>query len=157
MKLLSIDPGTEQSALVKLCDGAVVAADILSNDAILEELRGSFVGADHLVLEEIASYGMPVGREVFATCVWTGRFIGAWEEAWNGASWSMLPRRDVKLTLCGSMKAKDSNIRAALLDRYGGKAATKKGGPLYGIRSHCWSALALAVTYQEQQKHREVA
>jgi hypothetical protein len=56
----------------------------------------------------------------------------------------------VKLALCGSLKAKDANIRKALIDRYGGPACVKKGGQLAGIKSHLWAALALAVTYQEQ-------
>ncbi len=96
--------------------------------------------------------GMAVGREVFATVFWSGRFAQAWSEHHgNGGTWSMLPRRAVKLALCSSMKAKDTNIRQALLDRYGGAASAKKGGPLYGLKSHMWSALAIAETYKMQQ------
>jgi hypothetical protein len=68
----------------------------------------------------------------------------------------MLPRKDVKLHLCGSPRAKDANIRQALLDRYGGKekaiGSKHQRGPLYGIRSHLWAALAVAVTYQETKR-----
>lgn len=63
-------------------------------------------------------------------------------------------RRDIKLHLCNSVRAKDANIRQALIDRYGGKEKAigkkKSPGPLYGIKSHMWAALALAVTYHDQ-------
>ena len=53
------------------------------------------------------------------------------------------------MALCKNNRAKDKNIRQALIDRFGpGKAAigTKKApGPLYGLKSHLWSALAVAV------------
>lgn len=150
MTVYALDPGTEQSALVVLDGARVVSASIQGNRGLLEALRDDY-DTGTLVVEQIASYGMAVGREVFETCVWSGRFIEAWEGRGLFYSWNMLPRRDVKLHLCGSMKAKDANIRAALLDRYGGKAATKKGGPLYGVTSHCWAALALGVTYSDQQ------
>jgi len=55
----------------------------------------------------------------------------------------------VKLHLCGSARAKDTNIRQALIDRYGGSAAIGKKaapGPLYGVSKDVWSALAVAVT-----------
>ena len=58
----------------------------------------------------------------------------------------------MKLALCGSARATDANLRAALLDRYGGSGraiGTRKApGPLYGVKSHAWAALALAVTVQ---------
>ena len=89
---------------------------------------------------------MPVGREVFDTVFWSGRFAQAW-----GASFALLPRREVKLHLCHSAKATDATIRQALLDQFGGKEraiGTKKTpGPLYGIHKDLWSCLALAVTY----------
>jgi hypothetical protein len=129
-RLYALDPGTAQSAMVWLTDDGRVSGQILANDQLLFELseHARIGGPAHLVIEEIQSFGMPVGREVFETVFWAGRFA----EAWRGGAfhtWSLLSRRDVKLTLCGNARAKDPNIRQALIDRYGGKACTKKGGP----------------------------
>jgi hypothetical protein len=64
---------------------------------------------------------------------------------------TLMVRRDVKMHICGQMKAKDSNIRAALIDRFGGKerAIGRKAspGPLFGITADRWAALALAITW----------
>lgn len=157
MMLYAIDPGTEQSAVVTVF-GDGISGRMWDNHELVGEMRRGMLGG-HVVIEEIASYGMPVGREVFQTCIWIGRFIQVWQVCeWETGvphTWSLLPRKDVKLALCGSPRAKDANIRQALIDRYGGKAKAvgtkKQPGPLYGIRSHCWAALALAVTYQEKQ------
>lgn len=149
--LYALDPGTEQSALVTLFAGAV-SGKIYPNADLLTALRQPGMLGGHLVIEEIASYGMPVGREVFQTVFWSGRFAEAWSRD-AARTWSLLPRRDVKLTLCGQARAKDPHIRQALIDRYGGSACARKGGVLAGIKSHLWAALALAVAFQ--QLHRE--
>jgi hypothetical protein len=102
----------------------------------------------------VASYGMAVGATVFETCVWSGRFIERWL---SGRAYRPQPdriyRKEVKMHLCGSMRAKDANVRQALIDRYGGKEAAigKKAnpGPLYGMSGDCWSALAVAITAAE--------
>ncbi len=156
--LLGIDPGTTQSAWL-LLDGMSKPVDfgITDNAALLAVIAGA--SADTLAIEMVASYGMPVGREVFETCVWSGRFIQRWADRYgnrNAApvvdrSVNLVYRRDVKLHLCGSSKAKDANIRQALIDLYGpGKDAAigrkASPGPLYGISSHVWAALAVAVT-----------
>lgn len=155
----AIDPGTEQSALLVLEGDVVRAAEILPNEQILRHLRPVSRDAvlwprgpgDVLAVEMIASYGMAIGRETFETCLWIGRFI----ERWGGAH-EKVYRKDVKMHLCHSMRAKDANIRQALLDRFGpGKKAavgTKTApGPLYGVRTHLWAALAVAVTFQDQR------
>ncbi|CCH04029.1 hypothetical protein NH44784_000371 [Achromobacter xylosoxidans NH44784-1996] len=106
-------------------------------------------GATTLAVEMIASYGMPVGREVFETCVWIGRFVQAW-----GGAVEMVYRKDVKMHLCGTAKAKDGNVRQAILDLYprtGGGATPQVGtkgrpGPLYGVSTHAWAALGVAIT-----------
>jgi hypothetical protein len=155
MTVLAIDPGSEQSAWV-LWNGATVRSHGKArNEELLGMLYEGMVAftADALVIEEIASYGMPVGREVFQTVRWTGRFEQeAIDEGWTRIEF--MPRKDAKLHLCGSMKAKDSNIRQALIDRFGGKekAIGKKAtqGPLYGLKADEWAALALAVTWFDQ-------
>ena len=158
-RILAIDPGSEQSAWLVLFDGQPKAQrfGIWPNAALLEWLRngfpfgtteGQFGAPDVVVIEKIESYGMAVGREVFDTVHWSGRFT----EAARPTPVVQLPRRAVKLAICGDTRAKDANIRQALLDRFGGPAAkgTKAApGPLYGISRDVWSALAIAVTYAE--------
>jgi hypothetical protein len=119
----------------------------ITNDQML--IRIDHSPTDKMVVEMIASYGMPVGQEVFDTCVWIGRFI----EACPGPH-QLISRKDVKLHLCGTHRAKDTNVYHALLDLYGGGRAvavgTKKApGPLYGFKADCWSALAVAITAAE--------
>ena len=75
--ILSIDPGPEQSAYVLLDDNyRIIKFDICKNDLMFSNIQ-YMAGYDTVVIEMIASYGMPVGAEVFETCVWIGRFIQA--------------------------------------------------------------------------------
>jgi len=151
MRILAIDPGSEQSAWV-VYDADVkniVAFDIEPNLNMIEFAKANIYCADILAIEMIASYGMAVGKSVFETCVWIGRFVQA-----GGGNWEYVYRKDEKICLCGSMKAKDANIRQAIIDRFGGeeKAIGKKKtpGPLYGIKADVWAALAVAITYAEK-------
>lgn len=82
-----------------------------------------FAEYDLLAIEMVASYGMPVGKEVFDTCVWIGRFVQ--ENDKIGKNYYYIYRKDEKMNICNSMKAKDSNIRQALIDRFG-EVGTKK-------------------------------
>ncbi len=157
--IFAIDPGTEQSGFVTYTEGVVDNSGVLPNAEILSWIAGRGHPALHeeVAIEMVASYGMPVGKEVFETCVWIGRFQQA----------SAMPervrlvyRRDVKLHLCGTAKAKDGNIRQALLDLYprtGGGAVPQIGvkakpGPLFGISTHAWAALGVAVTVAAQMR-----
>ena len=71
----------------------------------------------------IASYGMAVGKDVFETCIWIGRFTEL--ARLQNIEVEYIYRKDEKINLCNSMKAKDSNIRQALIDRFG-EVGTKK-------------------------------
>ena len=103
----------------------------------------------HPAVDLTVDHGMAVGAEVFDTVWWAGQFA----EAVHRVPVVMLPRRALKLALSGDSRAKDANIRAALIDRFGGSAAVGRKaepGPLYGISRDVWSALAIAVTYTLQ-------
>jgi len=146
--ILAIDPGTTESGWC-LFDGGVLDSGVTHNEDMLSLLMDP--QPDTVAIEYIESYGMAVGKEVFATCVWVGRFIQAWREPDEVL---LVPRRTVKMHLCQSPRAKDANIRASLIDKFGpGKEAAigKKSnpGPLYGVKSHVWAALAVAVTVHE--------
>lgn len=150
MSFLAMDPGNEESALIELDDELRPVWSMKANNIVIREriyrARLRDLPASHLAIEMIASYGMPVGREVFETCLWIGRFVEAWCSAYT-----LVYRREVKSFMCGNSKAKDSNIRQAVLDRYGGKNAAignkKTPGPLYGLTGDLWQALAVGVTW----------
>jgi len=144
MRVLAIDPGTTTSALVIWDNSRKRIEQFGKHDNVefLELLRTKQLSADHCAMEMIASYGMAVGAEVFETCVWIGKFL----EAWNRES-TMIYRRNVKLHICGSPRAKDANIRAALIDLVGPQGTKRDPGPTFGISGDVWSALAVAITY----------
>ena len=154
--ILAIDPGTTKSAWV-LFDpdtSIVVGSGIDPNERVVKAFRNYLQDGYQIVIEMVACYGMAVGKEVFETCVWIGRFM----EAFGGAD--LLYRQEVKLHLCHSARAKDANIRQALLDMFpatgGGSipqiGTKKQPGPLYGVKADIWSALAVAITYNAKQR-----
>ena len=125
---------------------------IVPNAQLLDLIRLFHGFGDAVVIEQVASYGMPVGAEVFETVYWSGRFA----EVAYPVPVHRLTRKAIVTHLCGSVRAKDSNVRQALIDRFGGKekAIGRKGseGPLYGIHADLWSALAVAVTFADSQE-----
>ena len=137
-QILAIDPGPTQSAYV-VYDEYPDAFGIVPNEEMLREIIPQHTGR-RLAIEMVASYGMAVGREVFETCVWAGRFLQA-----HGGIPILVYRKDVKMHLCHSMRAKDANIRQALIDRFGAPGTKKSPGVTYGISRDVWAALAVAV------------
>jgi hypothetical protein len=156
VRVLAIDPGPTESGVVLFENGRVKRAGVLGNERLRDRLSsiellplGQFPAC---AIEWIESMGMPVGKEVFDTCLWVGRFLERWytvtgERLGNGAA--LITRREVKLHLCGSARAKDPNVRQALLDKLGPAGTKKAPGPTYGVHGHLWAALAVAVTYAE--------
>ena len=152
--ILAIDPGNTESAYV-LIDANTrrpVEFDKLDNWALVDRLYRirDHHGIRHAAVEMIASYGMPVGAEVFETCVWIGRFAHQ-IETHTSARVDLIKRQPVKVHHCHDSKAKDSNIAQALKDRFAygisnhGKGTKAAPGWFYGFAADVWQAYALAV------------
>jgi len=156
MLILGIDPGPKHSGVVLFDADAwtVEKAYCEPNEDILCDLR-QWQGVT-LAIETMAAMGMAVAQDTFATQLWAGRFIEAVD--CRGGSVRDMKRQDVKLHLCGLARAKDPNVRRAVMDKFeatGGGKEPRKGtksqpGPLYGVSGNdVWSALAIAVTAAE--------
>lgn len=148
MKIFAIDPGPVQSAWLVLESGTnrIESFGIYKNEDLNSYLP---TWANHpdqasLVIEKVASFGMAVGAEVFETVFWSGRFAQSW-----GREFHRVTRGEVKMHLCQSMRAKDANIRQALIDKLGPQGCKKEPGPTYGVSKDVWAALAVAVTFAE--------
>lgn len=159
--IYGVDPGPLYSGIVSLDGGpgphlepwaqGCAPIGILPNREALRCLEQRGASGALLAIEMVSSFGMPVGAEVFETVYWIGRF----RQAWSGPV-RRVTRHHVKLYLCQSARAKDSNIRQAIVDRYGGNDKAAKGtkkhpGPLYGFKADLWSALAVALTAHETE------
>lgn len=155
MKILALDPGPEYTAAVlyNAESKKIINAKMYPNNILAEALNTEdLIKHDICVCEHIESFGMPVGNSVFETAYWIGHF-----RAICLCKFERIYRHEEKMYLCNSVRAKDSNIRQALIDRFpaigGGKipqiGTKKRPGPLYGISGDLWSALAVAVTYAE--------
>jgi len=141
--VIAIDPGPTESAIVAYDGQRIMYAKHLPNEEMLAHLMIAKYNVDHLAIEMIASYGMAVGESTFMTCVFIGRFM----QQFGADRTKLIKRLEVKLHHCKDSRAKDTNIRAALIDRFGEPGSKKHPGLTYGISKHAWSALALAVYY----------
>ena len=147
--ILAIDPGNVESAYVLMDENLKpVEFGKIPNEEMLSTVSTYNVSqtVDDFAIEMVVSYGMPVGESIFETVFWIGRF---WEETGNFKRKARIYRKDVKMNLCGSMKAKDSNIRQALIDRFGIVGVKKNPGWFYGFKADIWSAYAVGVTYYD--------
>lgn len=95
--------------------------------------------AMRIVCEMVACYGMAAGAHLFDTCVAIGRLdarIGPME---------FITRTEVKRIVCGQTNARDPNVRQAIIDRFGGPEAIRKGGALWKVAGDTWAAIAVGL------------
>ncbi len=156
--ILAIDPGNIDSAYVLMNGFIPVSFGKISNT----EMRQKIIEVHKIdpyvitVIERVASYGMAVGKEVFETCEWVGRFTEQ-TMGFGGRKVEYLYRKDIKMNICGQTRAKDSNIRQALIDRFAkhdfktGRGVKVNPDFFYGFAADMWSAYAVGVTYLDSK------
>lgn len=153
--ILAIDPGTTESAhVLLLCERGlldVAAHGKGANGNLLRILEHARTGpAPAVVIERIEPrYGSQMGMETIVTAEWVGRFV----EAARPLPVHLLRRSAIlrHLGVAARGASADAGVRAALIDRFGGRDAAigRKAtpGPLHGIVADQWQALAVAVTF----------
>ena len=151
MRILSLDVGTTESAYA-LMDHSLANPLIkfgkVSNEAITQVLlQGTNIGV--MAYEEFASYGMPIGESTMRSIWWNGYYCRVCEQLY--LPYAPVLRKDVKMHLCQTMKAKDCNIRQALIDKYGEPGTKKNPGILYKVSKDVWSAIAINITYYDKE------
>lgn len=156
MILLAIDPGDKESGYVFMESETYkpIRFGKEENSSVLLMLQLS--AYEELVIERIASYGMAVGRNVFETCEWVGRFTQA-----ATVFPEYVYRREEKINICGNPTANDANIRMALIDRFAehdfkrGKGTKKNPDFFYGFKADVWQAFAVGVTYLDKKEQEK--
>ena len=163
MRILGIDPGSMESAYCVL-EHKTMKVEDKGRIANVEMMQG-FMGDsetffnnyyDVVVIEFPVPRGQLASKDLFETIFWIGRFSQACD-----TEMLRMDRKDVKINMCETMKAKDSNIRAACISRFEHLVVGRKGkcpvigaggceGPLYGVVKDIWSALAICLTYKDQ-------
>jgi hypothetical protein len=153
--ILAIDPGSTYTAWVLLVGTVPVDHDKEHNEDLIARLRAGVVSDHHdpslVVIESMSPRGMPTSAQEMETLWWAGRFA----EAAHPLPVERITRDAVKYHLTGRRaKVTDTNVRAALIDRYGGiggkdaAIGTKRApGPLHGITADRWAALAVGVSW----------
>lgn len=165
MRVLAVDPGSQQSAWLLLVDGRPELWTKEPNEQLRDRLRWELadarlalpdavnISADLVVIEWLSPRGMPTSAQEFEAAFWAGRFA----EAARPLPVERLTRDAVKFHHTGHRaRVTDAVIRAALIDRFGGiggKAAAvgvkSAPGPLYGVHADCWAALAVALAWHD--------
>ena len=161
--ILGIDPG--QTVGWALIDAAEWPPRVVETGQWTEAPALVLVEATCAALvavEGVEARGMAVGQDTMDTAYQSGRLVGHAEATGHRAV--RVFRRRIKAALCGSARAKDANVRQAILDLYlptgGGKTpqiGTKaKPGPLYGVTGHAWAALAVALVAAAEERGLEL-
>lgn len=155
--ILAIDPGNRDTAFVVMDElYNVYDKAKTENQMVLDYMCANRDCIKHVVTEMIASYGMAVGAEVFETCV----MIGMIERTADllGIPHSRVFRAEEKAYICHDSRAKDSNIRRALIDRFAkhdkNRGTGTKGDPdhFYGFKADIWAAFAVGTVYLDKQR-----
>lgn len=155
MIVLALDPGTTETGYTilneeyKPLDFGKVNNEVLVSDFVRLHEKHNI---DLVVIEQLSSYGNIIGDSVLLTAVWTGRFhqkivdnhIGQYPIAY-------VKRKQYVTDLTGNPKAKDSNVRQYLVDRFepnasnNGKGTKKNPSRFYGMSADEWQSTALCV------------
>jgi len=159
--IIGIDPGNKETAMCVFDGTKIVYCEKIDNKQFFQyldhEITQATANSNHdvpaIFIEDIQSMGMAVGQEVFDTAKMIGRIQQKLEDWHYG--YNMVKRTEIKLHHCNTTRAKDTNIRQSLIDRFGDKGTKKEPGFFFGIAgSDQWSSCAIAIYGHDKQNGR---
>lgn len=154
MNVIGIDAGTTQTAICVFNGDKFLHCSMFDNSNEMFELITLVdrYNPKAVYIEDMVSYGMPVGRDVFMTVKFIAKMeLTLWRESINHV---LVERPHIKRHHCMNSNAKDANVTAALVDRFDperrfgkfGKGTNANKGPFFGFSgSDMWSSAAIAV------------
>jgi hypothetical protein len=147
--IMGIDPGTFKSGWCIIEGLKIVNSGVSENGLVKQMIRD--IDVDLVAIEGMeprrsnpnAKFPVIIGSETFDTCIWIGRFIE------NATSPFRIVKRGEVLRHIAKHRANDSDVRKALIAKLGVQGTKSNKGATYGVSSHAWSALAVALTALE--------
>lgn len=142
-RVIAIDPGTKCTAvaIIDCKNGTPVFSEgVIEDNYTVQERLSNFPKNDSVfVIEDIQSYGAPVGNSVFRTCLWVGKFVSVLNEDKT----YLIGRSTVAklLTDKGKGKSMDSRIRSCIKLAYLFKFCNLS--VLENVKKDIWSAIAI--------------
>ncbi len=121
-KILAIDPGSVKTAYILLdreTKAPLEFGKILNTEMREELIAMNFDDIQSIQCEFPKPRGQLASTHLFETVMWIGRYTELLFDM--GYDIEYFDRKDVKMTICGTTKANDSQIRSALIDIYGGE------------------------------------
>lgn len=154
MSVLGIDPGPDSSAWLEWDPATeqIIACGEEPSLATCERVREAAFRGIRVAIEAVTCYGAPVGKETYETCYW----IGEMRRICRGAKYEaqIVPYRDISRNLCRIAGANDTQVYAALKERFGAPGTVKAPGMLFPLKGkeHIRSALAVAIYVGDTQE-----
>jgi hypothetical protein len=150
--VLGIDPGPTHCGFVIYDTESCRVIEAHKNLEVVETITGIDFHSSRVslvVIERVQSYGI-AGSSLLRTSETVGR-LQQTAESLRIPTLLMYRREILRILDVTGKGNKDSLVRQRLIEMHGGDRRTAQGtkkepGPLYGVASHAWSALAVAVS-----------
>ena len=162
MNILGIDPGPDESAIAIIkfdpYHGKWPTLGIFGkyeNRHILNSIELNLENIHGCCIEQAQNHGHIVGRDVYETIWWSGRFYELAEHSLD-MDVVRMKKPTINVELCGISRATNSQIVASVTDEFepcGGGKNKRKGtkrnpGPLYGVSGQdVYDAMAAAIAF----------
>lgn len=152
-RVMGIDPGPTVSGWAVYDGTDPVVCGVDGNDDVVAMVKiAQARGPVTLVIERVQNYGRNVGKSLFDTLYWSGRFAQAGYD--SGHVVQRLYFMDVRQHFVGKKLARERDVWLKLVERYGGAeraVGTRKApGTIAHVKGHARSAFALALTWWDR-------